>query len=44
MQGSFGDATERFSGSRKRDTEKAKFNKLDKQKRKRRQDRHNQPD
>lgn len=40
MQGSFGDATERFSGGKKRDSEKAKFNRQDRERRKRRQDRH----
>ena len=40
MQGSFGDATERFSGSRKRDPEKAKHNKNDRQWRDKRRNRH----
>lgn len=44
MQGSFGDATERFSGAKKRDTEKAKFNKADKLRRQKRRNRHENAD
>jgi len=40
MQGSFGDATERFSGAKKRDTEKSKHNKQDKNWRAKRRNRH----
>ena len=40
MQGSFGDATERFRGGKKRDTEKAKHHEKDKAWRKKRRDRH----
>jgi hypothetical protein len=40
MQGSFGDATERFRGGKKRDTEKAKTHEQDKNWRKKRRDRH----
>lgn len=44
MQGSFGDATERFSGNKKRDTEKARFNREDKQRRQKRRNRHENAD
>lgn len=40
MQGSFGDATERFRGGKKRDTEKAKSHEKDKEFRTRRRKRH----
>lgn len=40
MQGSFGDAVERFSGAKKRDNEKAKSNRQDKAFRKKRRERH----
>lgn len=41
MQGSYGDATERFSGNKERNNEKRKANQKDKDRRKRRQNRHN---
>ncbi len=40
MQGSFGDAIERFRGGKKRDNEKAKNHQKDKEWRKKRRDRH----
>jgi hypothetical protein len=40
MQGSFGDATERFRGGKKKDNEQSKFNKKDQDFRKRRRNRH----
>ena len=40
MQGSFGDAVERFSGAKKHDSEKAQHNKKDRQWRDKRRNRH----
>ena len=40
MQGSFGDAQERFSGAKKRDSEKTQHNKKDRQWRDKRRNRH----
>jgi hypothetical protein len=40
MQGSFGDATERFRGGKKRDNEKARTHEKDKEWRKKRRERH----
>jgi hypothetical protein len=40
MQGSFGEAQERFSGAKKRDNEKAQHNKKDRQWRDKRRNRH----
>ena len=40
MQGSFGDAQERFRGGKQKDNEQAKFNKEDKAFRKKRRNRH----
>jgi len=40
MQGSFGDAVERFRGGKKKDTEQAKYHKKDNDFRKKRRNRH----
>lgn len=40
MQGSFGDATERFRGGKKKDNEQAKHHKKDNEFRNRRRNRH----
>lgn len=40
MQGSFGDATERFRGGKRKDKEKEKYHQKDSEFRKRRQKRH----
>ena len=42
MQGSFGEATERFRGGKKRDTEKSKHNRQEQAFRKKRRERHNE--
>lgn len=44
MQGSFGDATERFRGGKKKDTQQAKYHEKDKAWRKKRRDRHQDAD
>jgi hypothetical protein len=44
MQGSFGDAQERFRGGKKKDNEQAKFNKKDNEFRNRRRNRHQDAD
>ena len=44
MQGSFGDATERFRGGKKKDNAQAKFHKKDNEFRNRRRNRHQDAD